>query len=419
MVGGDGVGDVLHQDGFTRLGLCHDEGALSFADGSKEVYHAGRERVAVIASAKRELLIGEERGKVLERNAVAHESRVASVDFGDLHQGEIFFAFLGRADYAVYYVTRLQAEELDLRLGHIDVVRRREVVVIGGAEEAVAVLHDFQHTGAAQDVVKFVGFFHLGRFAFGLIVVGLTLLGLAGLVVAVVIVVVAVDAWTGFFGCHGRKIGHGGFGCFKFANQFGGELHVFCGQVFDGDEVVRAFSEGWEVILAFCFGLILRFVVCDGLYRLFRLDFLRGFGCSRRCFLFSLAGTSRLALRSSRGGRRFLRLLFCFAFSLTLWLRFLGRIVVGGVGFRRISFGCVSVLGSVARPFLLLHLALFFQFVGCYFLGCPCYGLFVQYLVNKFFFFQGFRLFDAQLLGYGLQLRQTFVVQLNDVIHIL
>ena len=33
MVGRNGVSDILHQDGFTGLGLSHDERALSFSDG--------------------------------------------------------------------------------------------------------------------------------------------------------------------------------------------------------------------------------------------------------------------------------------------------------------------------------------------------------------------------------------------------
>ena len=39
MVGSDGVGDVLHEQGFTSLRLCHDEGALSLSDGREEIDH--------------------------------------------------------------------------------------------------------------------------------------------------------------------------------------------------------------------------------------------------------------------------------------------------------------------------------------------------------------------------------------------
>ena len=38
VVASDGVGNVFHQQGLTRLGLCHDERTLSFADGSEEVH---------------------------------------------------------------------------------------------------------------------------------------------------------------------------------------------------------------------------------------------------------------------------------------------------------------------------------------------------------------------------------------------
>ena len=40
MVGSDGVGNVLHQDGLTSLRLSDDEGTLTFTDRSKEVYDA-------------------------------------------------------------------------------------------------------------------------------------------------------------------------------------------------------------------------------------------------------------------------------------------------------------------------------------------------------------------------------------------
>ena len=32
MVGGNGIGNILHQDGLSCLRLCNDQGTLSFAD---------------------------------------------------------------------------------------------------------------------------------------------------------------------------------------------------------------------------------------------------------------------------------------------------------------------------------------------------------------------------------------------------
>ena len=39
VVGGDGVRNVLHHDGFARLGLRHNEGALTFANWGNDVDH--------------------------------------------------------------------------------------------------------------------------------------------------------------------------------------------------------------------------------------------------------------------------------------------------------------------------------------------------------------------------------------------
>ena len=113
MVGCNGVGNVLHQDGLTGFGLCHDKRTLSFTDRSEQVYDTCRE-IVVVSFTELELFVGEKRSQVIKRNAVADEARVESVDFGYFHQREIFFSFLGLADGSVYYVTGLQSEEFDL-----------------------------------------------------------------------------------------------------------------------------------------------------------------------------------------------------------------------------------------------------------------------------------------------------------------
>ena len=241
--------DVLHQDGLTCLGLGHDEGALSFADGGEEVYHAGGEGVAISSFAELELFVGEEGSEVLKGHTVADEGRIASVDFRYFHQREVFLAFLGRTDDAFHHVAGLQAEELDLRLRHVDVVRRGQVVVVGRTQEAVAVLHDFQYAGAGQDVIELVGLFRFCRFSFGsrFGIGNLSLALRALLVVSVVrtvcIVVRTCDAGTRLFGSFCRKVGCVVFGGFEFANQFTGELHFFGRQVFYGNKVVCIFGE--------------------------------------------------------------------------------------------------------------------------------------------------------------------------------
>ena len=66
MVGGNGIGDILHQYSLTGLGLCHDECSLSFTDGREQVYDAYAGIRGGLVTAEGELLLGEERGKVLE-----------------------------------------------------------------------------------------------------------------------------------------------------------------------------------------------------------------------------------------------------------------------------------------------------------------------------------------------------------------
>ena len=47
---------------------------------------------------------------MVERYTVTYESGITSVDFRNLYQREVFFAFFGRTDYTFYYVTGLQTE---------------------------------------------------------------------------------------------------------------------------------------------------------------------------------------------------------------------------------------------------------------------------------------------------------------------
>ena len=57
IVGGNGVGDLLHQNRLTRFGLRDDEGALSLADGRKQVDDAAGQR-CVATVREFELFVG-------------------------------------------------------------------------------------------------------------------------------------------------------------------------------------------------------------------------------------------------------------------------------------------------------------------------------------------------------------------------
>ena len=58
MIFGDGVGNVLEQDGLTGFGGRHNQGALSLADGGEHIYHAGGYVVAAAAAREIEFFVG-------------------------------------------------------------------------------------------------------------------------------------------------------------------------------------------------------------------------------------------------------------------------------------------------------------------------------------------------------------------------
>ena len=59
-------------------------------------------------------------------------------------------------DGTLHDVTRLQAPLLNLLRSNVDVIGRRQVVVVAGAQESLtAVLQDFEYTVTCNDVVEF------------------------------------------------------------------------------------------------------------------------------------------------------------------------------------------------------------------------------------------------------------------------
>ena len=147
MVVRDGVGDALQQEGLTGLGRGDDQHALALADGREHIHDAAADVPVGGAAGQVEFLVREEGSEEVERHPVADEFDAASVDGADPHQREIFVALARRTDLAGNGIAALEGVVLDLLLGDVDVVRGVEIVVVGGAEETVAVRHDFQDAG--------------------------------------------------------------------------------------------------------------------------------------------------------------------------------------------------------------------------------------------------------------------------------
>ena len=84
-----------------------------------------------------------ERRQIVEMDLVADLFRIVEIDRVDLEQREIALAFLRAADRALDGIAGLQREAADLRGRDVDVVGTRQIVGVGRAQEAEAVLQHF------------------------------------------------------------------------------------------------------------------------------------------------------------------------------------------------------------------------------------------------------------------------------------
>jgi len=154
MVGGDGVGDGLHEHGLAGAGRGDDEAALPLADGRQQVQHPAGQIVR--RRLQLDALVGVDRGQVVEEDLVPHLAGMLEVDRLDLDQGEVALPFLRGTDLARDGVAGAQVELADLGGRHVDVVRPGQVVVVGRAEETEAVGQDLQHA-LGEDQAAFLG----------------------------------------------------------------------------------------------------------------------------------------------------------------------------------------------------------------------------------------------------------------------
>ena len=154
MIVGDGVGDVLHHHRLAGARRRHDDRALALAQRRDEVDDAGRQiLLRRVVELELELLVGIERRQIVEIDAMAQLVRLVEIDLVDLEQREIALAVLGRADLALDRVAGAQAEAAHLARTDIDVVRSGQIIRLGRAEEAEAVLQHLEHAVAIDRLV--------------------------------------------------------------------------------------------------------------------------------------------------------------------------------------------------------------------------------------------------------------------------
>src|SRR5450755_2676280 len=152
MIRSDRVGHVLQQHGLASARRRNDQAALAFAEGCEQVHDAGAG--VLTGGLELQALLRIQRRQVVEQDLVAGLVRRFEVDGFDLDQREIFFAFVWRTYLAADSIAGFEIEFADLGGRDVNVVGARKVVVIGRAEEAVAVGQDFEDA-FGEDVAFF------------------------------------------------------------------------------------------------------------------------------------------------------------------------------------------------------------------------------------------------------------------------
>ena len=149
MIVRDRVGDVLQEHGLAGARRRHDQGALAFADRRDDVDNARRQilfgRILVFHLQP---LVRIERRQIVEIHLVTGLFGVFEIQRIDLEQREVALAFLGAANVAVDGIAGAQAEAADLRGRDVDVVRARQIIGFGRAQEAEAVRQYLDHAFA-------------------------------------------------------------------------------------------------------------------------------------------------------------------------------------------------------------------------------------------------------------------------------
>ena len=91
----------------------------------------------------------------IERDALLRQVGIRAVDRLHLQQREVLLPRLGRAHTPANGVAGLRVEAANLRLRDVDVVRTREIVPIGAAQEAEPLGKQLQRAFRAERDVRF------------------------------------------------------------------------------------------------------------------------------------------------------------------------------------------------------------------------------------------------------------------------
>ena len=146
VIGGDRVGDLFENGRFTRARRGDNDAPRAFANRTDQIHSPGRKLIGRCLQKKP--LVGKKRSQIVEVRFLFCFVRIRAINRLHFEQSEETFLVLGRTDLARNQIARLQIKATDLRRRNVDVIRARQVVGIGRAQEAEAIQQHFHDTGA-------------------------------------------------------------------------------------------------------------------------------------------------------------------------------------------------------------------------------------------------------------------------------
>ncbi len=137
MIVGDRLGDILQHHRLADARRRDDQRALALALRGNDVDDAGRLVLdGRVQRIEPQLLVRIERRQIVEIDAVANHIGIIEIDRGQLGEGKIALAILGRADLTFHRVASAQAEFADLIRRNIDVIGTSQEIGFRAAQEA-------------------------------------------------------------------------------------------------------------------------------------------------------------------------------------------------------------------------------------------------------------------------------------------
>ena len=141
---GDRFCNVLQQHGLTGPRRGDDQSALALALRRDNVDHPRRLVLdGRVERIEAQLGVGIKRRQIVEIDAVTNRVGLVEINLGDALECEIAFTVLGPANLALDRIAGTQAVAADELGNDVDVVGAGEIVRLGAAQEAEAVVEDF------------------------------------------------------------------------------------------------------------------------------------------------------------------------------------------------------------------------------------------------------------------------------------